>query len=74
MQHGTTTAFFFSSVALAFPLYFGFAFYFGFGQLGFLGVSCGFWVCGFFWKGCSGFLVGLGGLLGWGAFEVDLGV
>jgi hypothetical protein len=30
--------------------------------------------CGFFWEGCSGFLVGFGGLLGWAAFGAGLGV
>jgi hypothetical protein len=60
-------AVFFFLVTLAFPLYFGFAFYFGFHQLG-------FWVLhmGFFWGGgCSGFLVGL---LGCDAFVAGLGV
>jgi hypothetical protein len=46
-------------VLLAFHLYFGFALYFG------------LWV--FFWEGCSGFLVGLGGFVGLGCFRSRFG-
>jgi len=60
-------------VALVSTLHFGFVLYFSFGRLRFLGVSRWFWVCGFFWKGCSDCHVVLGVFLGWDAFGAGLG-
>jgi hypothetical protein len=60
----------FFPVFLAFPLFLGLFFFFGFRLLGNLGVSHGFWVCLiFFWEGCLGFMVGLGGFVGLGCFR-----
>jgi hypothetical protein len=61
-------------VALAFPCILGLSFILAFVGSGF---GCLTWVLGlwvFFWEGCSGFLLGFGGLLGCGAFGADLGV
>jgi hypothetical protein len=49
--HATTIVVFFFPVALTFPLYFGFAFLFQLMSARVLGVSRGFWVCGFFGGG-----------------------